>query len=236
MKHIKLVLLIAATGIITSCSSDIFNSGELEIEDRIINEDYDGVNIDGAIDLYVVQGQDYDLRVEAGSRKMKFISTEVSNGILYIEEENNNVSNDKQTKVYISKEFLNQIHLDGSGDVQALDLETDHMDLKIHGSGDMELELEGTQTLEIDIDGSGDISLEGNAGTAIWNIDGSGDIDGRDFPVEDAFINIEGSGDIFVNVSNLLDVTIEGSGDVLYLGSPNVINTDISGSGSVEPY
>lgn len=236
MKQIKPILLLVLVGLATSCTKNLFNSGDLQIEERTLDGDYDGVVLNGAMDLYIVQDQDFDCRVEAGSRKMKFIETEVIDGILYIDEEDNNVANDKQTKVYISKEFLNMIHLDGSGDIQGNGIETDHLDLRIDGSGDMDLELEGAITIDIDIDGSGDITLEGSAQTAVWSVEGSGDIDGRGFPLEQAFISIDGSGDVFVNVSDLLNVTIEGSGDVLYLGDPNEIITDITGSGHVGPY
>lgn len=51
-------------------------------------------------------------------------------------------------------------------------------------------------------------------------------------PVKTAVVNISGSGDARLRVSEALDVTITGSGDVEYHGDPQV-NSNISGSGKV---
>lgn len=61
---------------------------------------------------------------------------------------------------------------------------------------------------------------------------GSGSFLGFPLEVANCTINISGTGDCEVSVTNRLDVSIIGSGNVYYKGNP-VIHEDISGSGSV---
>jgi hypothetical protein len=82
------------------------------------------------------------------------------------------------------------------------------------------------------ISGSGDMYFAGFANLADFRISGSGSIHAYDLPVTECYTNTSGSGNMYVNVSDYLEVKISGSGSVFYLGNP-VINTNISGSGSV---
>ncbi|MEJ2113883.1 MAG: DUF2807 domain-containing protein [Flavobacteriaceae bacterium] len=101
------------------------------------------------------------------------------------------------------------------------------------GIGDMYIHnVDNSGTFSIDNEGTGNIEIDGaSTGLTVRN-QGSGNISGFDFLVNDCTIDIEGSGDVKVNCSSSLDVVIEGSGDVYYKGTPT-INTDITGSGSV---
>ncbi len=235
MKHIRLIALFGLVLILSSCDRELWDSGDLIIEDRANADFYTGIDVDGSIDVIVSSDNDFDIRVEAGSRKIKHIVTEVIDEVLYIYEDNNNVANDKQTKVIINQEFLDLINLDGSGDISAQLLETDDLDLNLRGSGDILLNFSEVNTVDVRINGSGDVDLSGNGSAANFDIDGSGDIDAFQLEVLVANIIIDGSGDVEVNASDELNVIINGSGDVSYLGNP-VVSAEINGSGDVEPF
>jgi hypothetical protein len=84
----------------------------------------------------------------------------------------------------------------------------------------------------IDNEGTGNIEIDGvSTGVTIRN-QGSGDILGFNFLVNDCTIDIVGTGDVEISCSDNLDVDIEGNGNVYYKGTPT-INTNITGSGSV---
>ena len=161
MKHTRLVALIAIVFTLSSCERALWDSGDLIVEDRSLSDFYTGLDVDGNIDVIITSNDSYDIRVEAGSRKMKHIVTEVIDEVLYIYEEKNNVADDKQTKVFIDQDFLDRIRLDGSGDISAQVLESSDMDLDIRGSGDMNLRFLELNTIEASIKGSGDIILFG---------------------------------------------------------------------------
>ena len=72
----------------------------------------------------------------------------------------------------------------------------------------------------------------GTSDIAWFNISGSGAVKAYDLELDECHAKISGSGDMYVNVHDLLDVIISGSGSVYYIGYPE-IHTNISGSGKV---
>jgi len=235
MKHIRLIAFLTLVLTLCSCERGLWDSGDLIIEDRPNAEYYTGIDVDGNLDVYISSGNDYDIRVESGERKIKHIITEVIDEVLFIYEKNNSVASDKQSKVFLNQEFLDKIFLDGSGDVFAPHLESSNMDIALRGSGDIDLNFVEISSVKAQIRGSGDIHLNGEGSSLDLDIDGSGDIDAKDLEVQVGDVRIDGSGDVWVNASDELNVLINGSGDVTYFGNPN-LNVEINGSGDVEPF
>jgi hypothetical protein len=81
--------------------------------------------------------------------------------------------------------------------------------------------------------GSGNISVAGMAGQQEATIAGSGNYDGKQLKTKTSSVNIAGSGDANVDVSDKLSVLIAGSGSVRYTGDP-MVTKNILGSGSVD--
>jgi hypothetical protein len=63
---------------------------------------------------------------------------------------------------------------------------------------------------------------------------GSGGIDALDLSTNLTRVEVSGSGQAEVNVQSELDAQIRGSGSVYYMGTPEKITQEISGSGRLE--
>lgn len=105
------------------------------------------------------------------------------------------------------------LHLDGSGNIRLDGLEADELEVRIQGSGDVDVT--GGQVAQQDI-----------------TIHGSGEYRARDMACGQAHVSIPGSGLATLNVRDRLEITIMGSGDVLYAGRPT-IRQSITGSGTI---
>ncbi len=148
---------------------------------------------------------------------------------------------------FISSEYFNtstmDIDIDGSGIIHA-DFDCNDFNADIDGSGEINLisscnesflRIDGSGRINADIicdqlnaqiDGSGEIRLVGSCNDSHMSIEGSGRIRAFDFESEFCYIDIEGSGDIYVFVWDLLDVEIDGSGIVYYEGNPVIRTND----------
>ncbi|MFT4660136.1 MAG: hypothetical protein ACI8XB_000394 [Patiriisocius sp.] len=219
---------------LTSCVKDHVESGDIETEFREVAE-FEKVILEGSMDIVITQDETYDLKVVAGENKMPFIKTKVTGNTLRVYEKNNHVHSTNHDKVYISKSYLSSVTLDGSGDIDGGGLFGDDIDISIDGSGDITLDLEMEDKVYCEIDGSGDMLLTGTAEELELELNGSGSLDARHFPVNFAYIMIHGSGEARVHALELLDVSIQGSGDVYYVGSPGTLTVDINGSGGIGP-
>ena len=85
-----------------------------------------------------------------------------------------------------------------------------------------------------ELNGSGSIELTGMCSALDAHVKGSGEIKAGDLIAADATTRITGSGDITVRTTGHLEVSITGSGDVRYAGTPAAISRNITGSGEVK--
>jgi len=121
--------------------------------------------------------------------------------------------------------------LDGSGSIDAVDLTARSATVGGGGSGDVTVMVDGSD-LTVSVDGSLNITAAGVVDAATIAIDGSGRIAARDLTAGTAMVRVYGSGSVELSVVDALDVSITGSGDVVYRGDPEV-SRDVTGSGGV---
>lgn len=231
MKALK-KLILAAVMVVASASAFAKNN----TEDRHLTG-FNAVNVAGSFDVYITQGSSESVKVDAPADIIGRIVTEVEGGTLKIytkRDDNNSWSwHDKKVVIYVALKDVNAITLAGSGDIFFKEgLKATSLKIKLSGSGDITGKL-NVKNLDSSIAGSGDITITGSADTSTVSVVGSGDYTARGVVTGSTRVSVAGSGDATVNVSDKLDASIVGSGDVHYTGAPKSINTSKAGSGSV---
>jgi hypothetical protein len=226
----------------------IKGNGNVASETRALAS-FNMIENEGAFDVFIIQDSLSEVTIEAESNLIGYIRTEVqgSNLSIYTRE---NLKTHYPIKIYIRTPDINSVRLSGSGLIDLGTIYTNNVEVVLSGSGDIrgtvfadytEVGINGSGTanmslnsteVQTSISGSGDMYFSGQAETAYFNISGSGSIRAYELQLENCYVDISGSGDMFVNVSGLLDVKISGSGSVHYIGYPE-IHTNITGSGSV---
>lgn len=244
-KFLRLGILMAIaaallTGCVTFSGTDLFGntvrgSGVAAQEERAVS-DFDEVSMDGIGYLEITKGDANQLIVEADDNILPYLTTEVRNGRLLIgTEPRTNLLPDEPIRFYltIASEGLDQIELNGSGDIYAAKLTQPELTVEIDGSGDIEIDNLEADRLTVQLDGSGNINLSGQVTEQEVDINGSGNYSADDLQSEQGSVSIDGSGDAVVWSVGSLEVDIGGSGSVSYYGSPN-LNQNISGSGEIQ--
>ncbi|PHN05164.1 head GIN domain-containing protein [Flavilitoribacter nigricans] len=243
MKNFKWSFLILALGIsllTPACFIDIDDDdnffGCVNGNGPIVSVDLDMPQID-AIHLampgqvFVTQGPQQSVRVEAKQNIIDELELNVKNG-LWVIDTDRCVRDIDDFKVFITMTDITELGLFGSGDIIGENFfAVNDILLLLVGSGDMDLGLEADD-VETNISGSGNMVLEGTGDSLDSNISGSGDVRAFNLEVNRAKFDITGSGDAEITVSDELDVRISGSGDVKYKGNPSV-DVVITGSGRV---
>jgi hypothetical protein len=166
----------------------------------------DKVAIHGSGELIIEQGDTESLTVTAPAELLPYIETTVSGGTLTIsipdEEGDKPPITIRGVRYYLKVKDLNEISAFGSGSISSSDFVTD--------------------TIKIIIAGSSNIELSGQATSQEIEIDGSGNYSAKNFETSQCTVRINGSGNASVNVRDNLDITINGSGNVKYVGDPSV--------------
>lgn len=255
---LRLVILVSGLGLIytlSSCGREkwpcVDGSGPVTTETREISG-FTGISNEMEAIVYITQGAEFDVHIEAQENLMGEIKTALSGSTLEIYSEHC-IDEGEPVKVYVTLPTLTSIDISGSGSVftqsvintaslnidisgsgsfTAVDsINADMIDMDISGSGSMQI-LSYVTSVSADISGSGSVTLSGEGSTLNLEISGSGEMLTFGFLSHDAYVEISGSGDIELNALDLIDGEVNGSGDIYYKNSP-IINVDISGSGSL---
>lgn len=224
---ISLVLTICFVSIllitISSCKISIVRgSGNVISEDRAVST-LSKVSVSGSGNLFIEQGDEESLTIEAEDNILPLIITKVSGSTLTIGFKlGTNVSTTKSIEFHLKVKDLESISTTGSGNVNCSGLITDRLTIKTTGSGNVDMSNLKTDSIDIDSTGSGDFILAGNTDNLEITATGSGNYNAGDLESKQCKIEATGSGDLTVNVNDVLDVFIGGSGNVSYMGNPSV--------------
>lgn len=198
---------------------------------------FDRIEVNGAYDLFITQGKDFALRIEAESDDLEKIKTEVKDGWLVISDVRHKIQigffKSRTRKVYVTLPELKGLSINGAADVEGQNkLSPQKFELKVRGAGDVNLEIE-TNEISTEISGSGDIRLKGKTDDLEITVTGSGEIAAYELVSRKTTVNISGAGDCHVNAGEELSVNISGTGDVSYRGSPKLMTRNVAGVGRV---
>jgi hypothetical protein len=236
----KLLILAALAFIIFNQSCDfvhmetIHGNGNVTTDTRNVAE-ANRIKTRGSFDVEIVQGTSASVKIEADANLIPYIITANEDGMLVIRTKDNvGLQSNTKIKVYVTTPTVEEIALNGSGNVTADSKITgsDHLKLSISGSGDMKLEVDAPK-VESSIAGSGNINISGETKDSKIDIAGNGDYKAENLQAENVEVHIAGSGNARVFSSTSLDVHIAGSGDIFYKGSPS-ITQHVAGSGSIK--
>jgi len=197
-------------------------------------EPFTSIELNGGYLVFITQGPGCSLTLEGDPAILKDIKTEVKRNQLIIEPRKKllRIKTDK-VKIYLTVKEIAGLDVSGSSTVECQGaFQTEKMDINIGGSGSVTMEVSAKEIV-CDIAGSGDITLKGRADNIDVDIAGSGAVKAIELEAKSAKVDIAGSGDVQVAVSQRLDGTILGSGDIVYRGTPVNVYSDIVGSGRI---
>lgn len=175
------------------------------------------IDASGSHDITVVKDDKYYVIVTGYSNLLPHYETYVSNDRLVLEMDDKfwNVRNDN-IRVEVHTPYVDDVDMNGSGSmIVHSGFEQDNFHAEINGSGDITVSNNVYKKTSAKVNGSGTCNME-------------------TCEAEHVTTDISGSGDIYVKVSEYLKVRISGSGNVYYRGTPQSIDTEISGSGKVQ--
>ena len=257
LKGIKFGLVMGVAVLSLACSGiRVRGSGTTMSENREVGA-FDSIELESFGDVFIEQGDEPGVVVEADVELIEYVNTDVRNGTLYLRvgDRGQNVSvTNADLRFFVTVSDLEKLSIPGSGDMFVEDVRVDDLTVEINGSGDVTMqdvkngsslfmEIDGSgeisirkaefDEIESRIRGSGDISIGGKADEQSIQVGGSGDYIGGDLESQSVEIAIQGSGNVDVWAEEALKIDISGSGNVRYFGEPRDLAQQIDGSGDV---
>jgi hypothetical protein len=235
MKTVKILSSLLFTVLILFASCSVLGergNGNVVKQERKVSA-FDAIEVSGAFDVYISLGSTQSVIVEADENLMPLIRTEVSGGILKIDNKKP-IHDSKSLKVYLTVTDLKKIELSGAVDLQTQNkLTLNELEIEISGATDATLDL-AVQKLVVSSSGGSKLKFSGMANKVDMDVSGAVDIHAFDLLAEIVSLSISGAGDAEINVTKELNAEISGAGTVRYKGDPAKVDSNVSGAGSIK--
>jgi hypothetical protein len=193
------------------------------------------LRLDSSVDVHAHQGPAPAVVVQADDNIEPLVETTVEGDTLVVRlKKGSSFRTNHKMIVDVTFTALSASQQHGSGDLHIDKLSGPKFESTIAGSGDLHIDSAQLGSFALSIAGSGDVTIAGSADEARLVVEGSGDIDARNFAAKKVAVSISGSGDARVNATESIDARVAGSGDITYSGRPHDVMRRVSGSGSIE--
>lgn len=231
-------LLIAIPVMMSSCryvlGKRIRGNGIIKTEDRNVSP-FKNVEVSGAINVYVSQGESKPVRLEGDENLLRFIEVlQEGDRIIVRTRPGYNLSPTGDLRIYVTSPVYNNMEVSGACDIigQSKISNPEDLELRASGAGDIKMEVDAPK-IKASISGSGSINLRGQTKDVDLELSGAGNAHCFDLLAENTKVEISGAGSAQVFASVKLDAEVSGVGSVTYKGNAANVSQHVSGVGSV---
>jgi hypothetical protein len=194
--------------------------------------------------LHITMGDKETFRIEAEDNLMAYIQTNVRAGKLLIQSRpGTSLRPTRPIDYYLTVTELSSIVISSDGDIETGDLQSDSfsitvsssgnasistlnctsLSVKISSSGNVKVSELMANSISVDISSSGNLEIQkGKAQQQDINISSSGEYRARDLESVSANAILTSSGEATIRVSEHLTGSLSSSGNINYVGSPEV--------------
>jgi hypothetical protein len=230
MNRAAMAALLASTFLLSvGCGSDA--PGPITSQERDISGVH-VVDLQTSGDLTIRIRDTESLSITAPASVIDDLTSDVADGVLVLGTKPNRRVNGTVSYILMVPS-LEGIRLEGSGSIAGCGVLTGDGHLASTGSGSVKLSNLTLSSLSANISGSGDVTISGTSEGSVVVLTGSGAYDGSGLRTRHTTVTSTGSGQARVNAADDLDVTLSGSGEVIYSGAPAQVHRVISGSGNI---
>jgi hypothetical protein len=206
-------------------------NGNVTKETRHV-ESFDGIKASAGINVFLFQGDEEKVVVEADENLHVCIITEVKGSTLhcYID---CRVHFSKEMNVYVNYKMLNNISASSGSDVSGETLlKTDLLNIEVSSGADVKIEVDA-QTLYCEVSSGSDALIKGKANHFQGRASSGADIKANELTVSSCDVRASSAGDIRISVTNKIEADASSGGDITYYGNPEIERIEESSGGDV---
>lgn len=235
---IKFFTLCLGVFIFTSCASDMFNrvngNRNVTIQERDIQDNFKVVKVSTGLDLYITQGSEVKLTVEADENLQDIIKTEVnSKGKLSIYADKS-IWRSKAKKVHLTVTDVSELIATSGSDMYSKNtLEVDKLKVHTTSGADAKIKVDAT-TVETYATSGSDLAISGTAEKHISKATSGSSIKAYGLESKLVTANATSGADIDVFATESINAKASSGGDIDYKGSPQKIGVKESSGGDID--
>lgn len=231
--------LFVLLGMITTVSFGCWNVPQDEKAGNYIKEErnvgsFSKLDVGGAFTVYLSQGDQEKVVVEAVADEIKKIVTEVVGGKLKIYTESNWGGNFHEMTIHLTFKNLEEIDFSGAVEVKSQqELGFEDLEMNVSGAAEIEMALKANK-FDAEFSGASEVNFSGACKLGYLELSGASEFDAENLEFGDLSMDVSGASDAKVWATGLLNIDASGASSIRYKGSPK-ISIDESGASSVKP-
>jgi hypothetical protein len=236
MKTTNFIIALGAALILSACNLNI-NTGEkgngkVVTEEREVTADFTEVRGSAGLDVYLTQGDENKIVVEADENLLQYIETDIEGGKLHVTT-SENIGHSKAKKVYVTFKELNTVEASSGADVTGNSvIKSQNLSLKSSSGADLEVEVFAQEIIAKTSSGA-DLKVSGKATSLNADASSGSELDAKELLVINCIAEASSGAEVTVNVHDKLETHVSSGGDINYYGNPVSVNSNKSHSGSV---
>jgi len=201
-------------------------------EDRAVSN-FSALDVGGAFKIYLTQGNEEKLTVEADADDMADIITEVVGSKLKIYTRSGWHGNFHGMIIYLTFKQLDDIGFSGAVEVES-QMPLSFEDLRMDISGAAEIKMDFTASkYDAEFSGASEVEFTGKCQKGYIELSGASEFDAENLEFTDLVIELSGASDTRVNATGELNIDASGASSVRYKGGAKV-TVNSSGASSVK--
>jgi hypothetical protein len=216
MKTVAILFVIAVCIIAVVATAfngtSIEGSGDLKKEKRNVSG-FTGIDAGGAIKLDIVQGDGFDVEVEADDNIIALVETKVSGNTLEIRMNEDYSCSNSTVHVTVKLPKLEALDLSGASLGKATGINTEH--------------------LMIGVFGASTLTLTGSAANLDIDVSGASQLLADELNSDVVTVDCSGASRCHVHANTSITMDASGASNVYYSGSPKDIIREVSGASRI---
>ena len=235
MKTKTILSIICISALFVSCNvsislDSVSGNKNVVTTEREVSSDFTVVRGSTGLDVYLTQGDENKIVVEADENLHEHITTNIEGGKLHVKSEKN-IRSAASRKVHVTYIALEGIEASSGADVKTTNqLKSENLYLKSSSGSDLVADVY-VKELSLDSSSGSDLKVSGSAKNVEAEASSGSDINAKSLEALNAKARASSGSDITLNVSNSLDAKASSGGDIKYYGNPKDVMKHKSSSG-----
>lgn len=238
MKKLLLILMVVAVTT-PSCrymwGKRVKGNGNIKTTEHTVGS-FRNVDVSGAIDLFVSQGDTKPVKIETDENLLQYIEVLQEGERITIKSRDGiNLRPTNKIKVYVTSPNYSEIEVSGASNItgQTKIVNKENLKMGVSGAGDIVMDVDAP-AINAEVSGAGAVNLKGQTKTFELTLTGAAKAHCYELLSENTKVEISGAGDADVYASVKLDAQVSGAGNVSYKGGANSGSQQVSGAGSIK--
>lgn len=231
---IKIIIATLLSLTLFSCNLDFgaHGNGNVQLEERPINNPFTTIKATKGLTVYITQGNQESILVEADENLQELILTDIENNVLKIHTKEN-IGYATSKKITVTFKDISKIISTSGSDVYSTNtISTENLTIKTTSGSNMKLDVNAS-SLYCESSSGSNLGVSGKTNNLIAVATSGSDIKARNLMAISCEVKATSGADITINTSKELIAKATSGGDIKYFGNPEKVDVSDNSAGNI---